>query len=335
MRALAAACLLLSLLACDSRSPNGAPPDGGNAAGDAAGGQGFTVLASGRNAPYAIAIDTTFVYWIEQDGSVMRVAKTGGGAPSSVGSGCTFVAIAVDGTNVYCGGTAQTVLAIPLGGGVPTALASAQPVSDLAVDAQRVYWTTYYGLRPAGNNDVSNVSGVGLDGGALVNFATMQRVPSSLAVDDTSLYWLTLIDPRTPAGTMVMRASLDGGAPVPVAMSSGVSDSIQAPNKSIAVDATSVYWSEFVNGAGGALRKAPLGGGPVMTLAQGEMLSGAIAVDQTNVYWVASHSIVRVPLAGGAPSTLVAGENAASIAVDDTNVYWTNTSEGRIASTPK
>jgi hypothetical protein len=338
MRALAVSWLLL-LLACDSGTSAGQRPEaGGDAAGNdgsvEVGGQGFTVLVSGRNAPYALALDAAFVYWIEQDGSIMRLAKSGG-VPSSLGSGCNFVAIAVDAAHVYCGGTAQTILAFPLAGGVATVLAGAQPVADLAADGQRVYWTTYYGLRPAGNNDVSNVSGVGADGGAIVNFATMQRVPSSLSVNDTSVYWLTLVDPAIPTGTTVMRASLDGGAPVSVAMSSGASASLRAPNKAIALDGTSVYWSEFVDGVGGALRKAPLNGGPITTLAEGQTTAGTIAVDATNVYWVASKSILRMPLSGGASSVLVAGENAASIAVDDASVYWTNTSEGRIGSTPK
>jgi hypothetical protein len=50
-----------------------------------------------------------------------------------------------------------------------------------------------------------------------------------------------------------------------------------------------------------------------------------IAVDGSNVYWVAGEDIMRAPLAGGAPVVVASGQTQPTgIAVDDARVYWTN-----------
>jgi hypothetical protein len=336
-RLLGCACVLSSVwvfAGCSSASAGGTDgrPDAGASDGSGEGaGETFTLLASGRNLPGAIAIDATYVYWVEGDGTVMRVPK-GGGTPNSLASGCKPGALAIDAAHAYCGDSNDEVLSISLASGAVATLATAQPVSDLTVDAYRVYWTTYYGLRPAGNNDVSTVAAVALDGGAPTILAAAQRVPSSLAVDAANCYWLTLIDPATDTGTAVMRAGLDGGAPATVATGSGGSPSIGGSrNKAIAVGATSVYWSDL----SGAILRAPLGGGPAIALAQGQDIPGAVAIDADHVYWATVTSIMKVALAGGSPTLLVDGENPGSIVVDEASVYWTNTAKGTIAKAPK
>ncbi len=95
----------------------------------------------------------------------------------------------------------------------------------------------------------------------------------------------------------------------------------------IAVDATSVYWTDP---EADTIMKVPLGGGAPTTLATGPAPSG-IVVDATSVYWTTSFyrgaSVMRVPLGGGTPTTLATGQNSPpGIAVDATSVYWTNCS---------
>jgi hypothetical protein len=96
----------------------------------------------------------------------------------------------------------------------------------------------------------------------------------------------------------------------------------------MAIDATTVYWTDCGDPDLGHVQKVSKTGGPVVPLASGNRLSG-IAVDSTNVYWVAgtadasSGAIMIVPVAGGTPTVLAPESGApAHIAVDASFVYW-------------
>ena len=56
---------------------------------------------------------------------------------------------------------------------------------------------------------------------------------------------------------------------------------------SIAVDATSVYWTEFFNGT---VKKVGLNGGPVTTLASGQNDAYFMAIDSSSVYWTENNN---------------------------------------------
>jgi hypothetical protein len=125
--------------------------------------------------------------------------------------------------------------------------------------------------------------------------ALVTRPVQSFAVDARSLYW-TNADPGCPVdggpctpNAKVMKMPLGGGIATTLASESLESATDWAGE--IAVDATSVYWikhgSGFTLGPTLAVRKVPLDGGTVTTLASESWVvgGGAIFIDATNVYW--------------------------------------------------
>jgi hypothetical protein len=74
--------------------------------------------------------------------------------------------------------------------------------------------------------------------------------------------------------------------------------------------------------------KVPASGGAPAVFATTEGPAYLLAIDAQNVYWAGSNqgdaSIVKAPIDGGAPTTLVTGQVANALAVDDKYVYWTN-----------
>jgi hypothetical protein len=110
---------------------------------------------------------------------------------------------------------------------------------------------------------------------------------------------------------------------------------IPAP-QALAVDATSIYFTENSNSVG----KAPIGGGkPVQLATVANTFPTGIAVDASFVYWTVNANVYKVPLAGGSASPLASATNAQGITVDGTSVYWTNggtqfVANGSIMSVP-
>jgi hypothetical protein len=113
---------------------------------------------------------------------------------------------------------------------------------------------------------------------------------------------------------------------------------------SMAVDATTLYWSTTTGLApgSGTIVSLSLSGGAPVTLAMGGEWLRAIAIDDSNVYWTDYYGglVSKVPKAGGNPVVLASQqEKAIGIAVDDTNVYWSNATGimkvGKAGGTPE
>jgi hypothetical protein len=94
---------------------------------------------------------------------------------------------------------------------------------------------------------------------------------------------------------------------------------------SIAVDSTSVYWTNSAQGItdAGAVMKVAIDGGLPVTLASGQTSPTSIAVEGSNVYWLVPLAVMKVGINGGTPTTLVSGGGYNSFTVDSTTVYWT------------
>jgi hypothetical protein len=96
----------------------------------------------------------------------------------------------------------------------------------------------------------------------------------------------------------------------------------------MAIDATNVYWTDCGDPSGGYVMTVPKAGGAVVALATGDRLSG-IAVNGSNVYWVAANSdsssgmIMTVPVGGGISAAIASQSGEPShLAADSAYVYW-------------
>jgi hypothetical protein len=298
-----------------------------------------TVLGS-MGAPSAITADATTIYVMSWDSidssnwSVWKVARDGGSAEKiPVGASSGPSPIAVDSTSVYWA-TWSSVMKVAIRGGAPVTLASGQDYPNaIAVDATSVYWTNFW---------AGTVMKVALAGGTPATLASEQVGPTAIAVDATSVYWTTL--------TTVMKVAIGGGTPETLAEEPNPDGTVLnvtefreirssgrplpgGPN-SIAVDATSVYWT---NNATLTVKKVALGGSIPVMLASEQPDQCAIAVDAASVYWATNCTVypqfqnpaisrlMKVPIGGGEPTDSCAfapKQNLSDFIIDGTSVFY-------------
>ena len=268
---------------------------------------GTTVLAQGQAYPSAVAVDSQYVYWVNDSnssaGGVRKIDKMQlGAAPIVLASGQgNPTDLVIDATSVYwVNATDGAVLTVPLLGGPTTQLAVNQDSpSHLALASGNLFWTD------SGSQGLGSVMKKSIAGGAptaLLDSPSPDRIAANgdtvFYSDRDGLYSYSAREWRTISTGGIM---------------------------SIAADGSHVYWST----TSGIFRAATPDGAPEMIH---DTASMALAIDGTHLYFVEYHvtptiswDIRRLPLAGGAPLTLASGQvQPAGLALDDHFLYWVN-----------
>jgi hypothetical protein len=187
-------------------------------------------------------------------------------------------------------------------------------MTSIALADARVYWT--FGLRiyDGGQRQDGAVMSVPVSGGEPTVVASEQYVPSALALGDSDVFWF---DELT---RWIMKAPKTGGAPTQVAASSSVYRLI--------VKDDSVFWLGHGDDGPGVFT-APVDGGAAVKLAAVLGTPGAMALDETHLYWsdfdLAGSRVVKVPIHGGEPAVLYSMQATAQfvdLAVGPSGVYW-------------
>ncbi len=148
----------------------------------------------------------------------------------------------------------------------------------------------------------------------------------NVAVDATSVYWVSA--EADPSLASLMKVPLCGGGGATVLVSGSV-------GATFAVDSEFVYWVSTGPTPLSQVMKLPIAGGSSTVLASNQAPS-AIAVDATNVYWTDAGlgTVVSVPRGGGTPVPLTPriGAPFQGLALDATTAYFSADQFGLVAA---
>jgi hypothetical protein len=281
------------------------------------------VLASHQANPGDLALDASSVYWTTfgsgtSEGSIVKVSKLGNTPVTLADHQSVPFGIAVDDTQVYwanydAGGPNGALMSVPKAGGVPKVLvATADGPRSVVVDGTRAYFLTS-----------SALIAVAKHGGAPIT-VTPTQCGSSIAADDTSLYWVVNCVMFPPQG--IFKVAKAGGIAVKI--------SDEAPSK-LVVTSDGIYWLA----AGGSVMKLPKTGGVASVVASfTTQWSGPLAVDTLGFYAGIESSIVKRSrfFAASAKTVATGPAPVGALAVDGTSVYWSaQQDDGRILKASK
>jgi hypothetical protein len=253
-----------------------------------------------------------FGYAGQNAGGVAMVAKDGTGAVCIACDVGEPRELASDATSVYWVDRGlHEVRQAPLGGSPVKTLWSGAVGSPIAVDGAHVYW------HDLGAGVVMQADP---DGASPTMLAKGQGTVGSLAAQAGALFFTTVDE--------VVQLDLSSRTLLPLV-------SGQSSPRSVAADATHVYWATGPWGGVETVQRVPRGGGVVETLATAGAF--ALTLDATHVYAADNYGglIWRVPKGGGPVQVLATGQPYPfDIAVDDTAVYWSSETTGGVAKVP-
>jgi hypothetical protein len=314
---------------------DGAPTDASNAP-DAPKTGAARVLASGLLTPIAVALTPTQVIVGTRGDAAVSLVDKAGSAPVLLDSlrraGQGAMDIIVDGDVVYwtgvgatdcCGRLTRSVLPASPG---PAAQSNQTGVElggqyfALAQDPSFVYTASSNAQSEAfirvwrkSDSTPLAVRGVGVGG--------------PIAVDSTDVYFVLPPDQIRRFAKGALEG--DAGTGDPFANTSAVP-------AGMAIDDDYVYWTLDLSGTIVRQPKAAPSTTPA-TITSGPGSPARLALYGGFVYWTdpGSRSIRRAPVAGGNVETIASDQDSPSaIAVDDSGVYWTSLNAGTLSTAP-
>ena len=295
---------------------------------------GSVTLASGLTLPFLLAVGASEVVWADQpemDGggepAVLEVGKDGGTVETLASGGTT--GLTLDSAHIYwsTGASSTTDGSIDralLDGGEPTSLATGLAFNDnLLVYGEDLYWST-------GATAPYSILRVSTGGGMVETLASLAEFLPSLVATNSTLYW-------TDEDGSIWSMSVDGG-PVSSFYSVPEGKGISGAT-ALATDGINMYWTQFTPGAILKLSLAEPGESPSV-LSGGDFFT-SIATDGKSVYYANFDEatgctyLEKVPVGGGAATTIAADEDIECLTLDATRAYWTNREGGAVMATPK
>ncbi len=269
---------------------------------------GVSILVTDLVFPTMLAVDDTRLYFGSRAdyGSLMDAPKTGGAA-RTLAVGEFGDRILVDDARIFWGNGDH--LNDTQHDGTGTEVLGTFGVQGFVQDAASIFSVTTNG----GINVTSKATG------ATSHLTTLVGVPDTsrgIALDADRIYFVH--------GSSISSMPREGGATT--ALVTGRAGLVTS-EPSIAIDETTLYWTEFNDGASSGVYSVPLAGGPVTTLATGRLGATGLVASAGTLYWmdVNAAAVVKMPTTGGTPSVVAANQPwPVSIAVDATSIYWLN-----------
>ncbi len=294
-------------------------------------GQCQAVTLANAQSPLGLAVTDSTVFWVE-GGNIRSLATTGGSPSVYMASNANlYGSIVLDSTNAYWAADSHVdtgFLGGPGGSWSFDYLSSPiETLTTLAVDnlTPSAVWISrpanLYVVRHLRTTQGGGCATASIDIVPLMKSATVTSWTAGvcnvvgLAVDVGALYWTDAGTGNSFTHPAVWRHGILGGTTEPLAAA-------QAPY-GIGVYGGKVYWTD----ANAGVMQYDLQAATSATQLAKATAPRDMAVDSTGVYWIEDQyglsTIKTVPLAGGAPRTLAAGQvGALAIATNANSVFW-------------